>query len=432
MIRLFFILLTTLLTSFFFFPVSFTFLPGPNSKMMLGVAGLVCLAYNLIKRRSLSLPTELLGLLAWAGAVSLIAQFSITFNQTPDKTFVTYIVSFAVWLSAAYAVCCCIKRVHGRIDVPLVLDYLVGVCVFQCAMALLIDGNPAISRWVDRFFQFGQTFLKNIDRLYGLGAALDVAGIRFAVILTGLGFYLSEITQTLNPVRRLLYILAFIFISVVGNIIARTTLVGMGIGLLVIVLGLVFKPETSGTGEKAASILSWMVMLAIGITVCVVLYDTDPRAKRLLRFAFEGFFSLAEKGYWEVSSTEKLQTMVVFPETLHTWLMGDGYFANSRNDPNYLGDATDQGFYMGTDVGYLRFIFYFGVPGLIAMMGVIIYSAIVCARHFWRERFVFVLALLVGLVVWFKVSTDVFPFFAIFLSAAALQEEESDIDSDAL
>ena len=165
--------------------------------------------------------------------------------------------------------------------------------------------------------------------------------------------------------------------------------------------------------------------MGIGIAVCVVLYNTDPKARSLFRFGFEGFFSLVEKGHWETSSTDTLQSMVVFPETLHTWLLGDGYFANSRYDPNYLGNTTDQGFYMGTDVGYLRFIFYFGIPGLLAMMGVIIYSTIVCARHFRQERFLFVLVLLVGLAVWFKVSTDIFLFFALFLSAASLKEKDA-------
>ncbi len=58
------------------------------------------------------------------------------------------------------------------------------------------------------------------------------------------------------------------------------------------------------------------------------------------------------------------------------------------------------------------------------MMGVIIGSAIVCMRHFPKQKWLFIMALLVGLAVWLKVSTDLFCFFALFLSAAALKEEE--------
>ncbi len=425
MVKFIGILLTGILTSFFFFPFEFTFLPGVNVKMMLAVLGLVFAAFELIKRKCFLIPLELLLLAAFAVSVSLISLISITLNQTPDNTYASYIISFAVWLSAAFAVCSFIRIVHRRIDVQLVLDYLVAVCFFQCVISLVIDHNLSLARWVNSTFEFGQQVTIDTERLYGIGALLDVAGARYSAVLVGLAFYLSEVTGSLNTGRRIFYILAFGAISVIGNMMARTTLVGMIIGLVFIVVGIVFRPSQPGQeGGKTHQVLTWVVILTIGVIVSIVLYDTNSQARKLFRFGFEGFFSLAEEGRWEVSSNEKLKTMVVFPETLHTWILGDGYFENSRYDPNYLGTATDMGYYMGTDVGYLRFIFYFGVPGLLCMMAVIIGSAIVCLRHFPRERWLFLMALLVGLTVWLKVSTDIFCFFALFLSAAALQEED--------
>lgn len=38
-------------------------------------------------------------------------------------------------------------------------------------------------------------------------------------------------------------------------------------------------------------------------------------------------------------------------------MIGDGYFENPRTDPYYIGYQW-KGFYMGTDVGYLRFLFF--------------------------------------------------------------------------
>lgn len=250
-----------------------------------------------------------------------------------------------------------------------------------------------------------------------------MAGARYSAVLAAMGFYLSEIAEPLSDKRRILYITAFIVITVIGNMIARTTLIGTLLGLGIILIGFLFKPTLPGENYKVTSFLTWMIILTAGITACVVLYNTDPAARNLFRFGFEGFFSLAEKGHWETTSTNKLvESMIVFPETLKTWVIGDGYFLNAVLDANYLGSSTKYGFYMGTDVGYLRFIFYFGIIGLIPMMGVIIYSAIICMRHFPQEKLLFFLALLVGLIVWFKVSTDIFLFFALFLSAAALQE----------
>lgn len=60
--------------------------------------------------------------------------------------------------------------------------------------------------------------------------------------------------------------------------------------------------------------------------------------------------------------------MYVFPDNLKTWIIGDGYFSNPYNtDPFYIGTRS-RGYYMGTDVGYLRFIFYFGLIGLSAFI----------------------------------------------------------------
>ena len=425
MIKFIQIILTGIFVSFFYFPVEFTVLPGVNTKMMEAVAGLVSVALEIRRRKSSDIPVELLLLIAIATCVSLASLLSISINQTPDNTYVSYIVSFSVWLSAAFFVCTLIRGVHGMISVQLVLNYLTVVCFAQCVLSLLIDFNPGFSQRVDSIFLCGQELAHRVNRIYGIGAMLDVAGLRFAIVLTALSFYLAEITKQLKSGERFFYIVSFLVISVIGNMIARTALVGTGIGIATILSGLI---KSNDTDNKTLTVIfTWIGLLIVGFLVCVITYNTVPHARGLFRFAFEGFFSLFEKGYWEVSSTETLKSMVVWPETIHTWIIGDGYFENSRNDINYLGDATAAGFYMGTDVGYLRFLFYFGIVGLIPMMGVIIGSAIICIRHFKNERFLFILALLVGLIVWAKVSTDVFLFFALFLSAAALKDstEES-------
>ena len=78
-------------------------------------------------------------------------------------------------------------------------------------------------------------------------------------------------------------------------------------------------------------------------------------------------FSLAESGEWDVGSNEKLKGMYVFPETFKTWLIGDGFFGATTSDPYYIGKEW-KSFYMDTDVGYLRFIFYFGILGLFTFL----------------------------------------------------------------
>lgn len=409
--------LLVIITSMFYFPFEFKALPGVNVKMMLAVVGLLFCLRTLLKRGSFAVPKQLLVLLAFAGSVSLASLFSITIHQTPDTTYVGYVTSFCVWLSAAYAVCNLIKAVHGSVTVRLVLDYLAAVCFFQCVAAIMIDNIPAFKAAVDAVIEQNQDLMEELERLYGIGASLDVAGGRFATVLVGLSFYLSDKRCELTTVRRAVYFFLFLSISIIGNMIARTTLVGMGVGMAFMAVGF-FRERTDRWLMKR---ISSVVIVVLSITVSVWLYGTSAKARSLYRFGFEGFFSLVERGEWSVGSNEKLKTMIVLPETLHTWFLGDGYFVNSRNDINYLGNSTRYGYYMGTDIGYLRFIFYFGILGLIPMMGVIISSSIICIRCFRREALLFIMALTVGLIIWLKVATDIFCFLAPFLSTAALQ-----------
>ena len=128
----------------------------------------------------------------------------------------------------------------------------------------------------------------------------------------------------------------------------------------------------------------------------------------------------------EVHSNDILKDMYVFPDNLKTWMIGDGYFNGPEDvDPYYIGEKWDVGYYKGTDVGYLRFIFYFGVTGLIAFSSFIYKTAVVCMRRFKDYRNLFLMVLFLNFIIWFKVSTDLFLVFALFL---CLLEENKDSD----
>lgn len=419
MLKFFKILLTGIIVSLFYFPVNFTFFPVVT-KNILAAVGLVCVLVILIRKKEFTLPRTLLVLLILSSLVSIVSLFSITFNQTPDTSYVSFIRSTIIWTSAAFATCCIIWLTHKRIDIPLIVNYLAAVGVFQCAITMAIHYIPAVQVFVDATFSQGQDVLKDMGRLYGIGAFLDVGGSRFAGILVGIAFLMEQNKKDRNNTSLIWLVFAFATITVIGNMIARTTLVGTLLGLAYIVLmelrNIGWKNENS-----SSSIGAWCVTMLIAVPLLTVLYNTSEDFHELLRFGFEGFFSLFEKGEWDVSSNTALESMVVWPEELRTWIIGDGYFANQRNDPNYIGDATTRGFYMGTDIGYLRFIFYFGVIGLLAISAVMVYTGVIGAKFYNRSTHLFMMGVASNFVVWLKVATDLFPFLALFTCAAFLQ-----------
>ena len=423
MIKFFQILLSVLLASLFLFPLELWAFPGWNSKKVMAVFGLAIYVLKRIYNKDFSFDWSFAVLVGFASGVSIMSLLAIVYNQTPDDSYADYLISFLVWLCAAYVVCHCIKWTHGTINVRLVVAYLAGVCVLQCISALVIDSYPAFQAWVDSTFNIEQKLMHNFRRLYGLSAHLDVAGARFSAVLVCIAFILCDEGKISQWGRSLLFI-SFMFISIVGNMIARTTLVGMTIGIIWILYRCLFPSPELDRNEHQNSLLIWLLILIVGIIICVILYNTDYAFYSIFRFGFEGFFNFFETGTWTTGSNETLKTMIVWPESLRTWFIGDGYFENSSADPNYLGDATEKGFYMGTDIGYLRFIFYFGIFGLISIIGVVVQSCYICRCYYPKKRMMFLLVLLIGFIVWLKVSTDIFCIFALFLCASSLKDTE--------
>ena len=116
--------------------------------------------------------------------------------------------------------------------------------------------------------------------------------------------------------------------------------------------------------------------------------------------------------------------MFVFPDNIKTWIIGDGYIENPYNrDPYYTGPRFG-GYYMGTDVGYLRFILYFGLLGLSLFIYFFCRVTQICVRRLISYKILFLMILAVNMIGWVKVSTDIFMVFALFLCVA----EEEDVE----
>ena len=70
---------------------------------------------------------------------------------------------------------------------------------------------------------------------------------------------------------------------------------------------------------------------------------------------------------------------------------------------------------MATDIGYLRFIFYMGLTGLIAFCYFFYRVGKNCMDRFSQHKIMFLIILVLHFAIWCKVSTDIFLVFALFL-----------------
>lgn len=418
------IILCVCLTSLYFFPVTFIGMPfNANSKLIMAVIGMPVLLYNLSKAFSGRIRYEFISAFGLAACVSLAAFISIVFNETHDYTYVTYVVSMAVWTSAAYLVLKCIQYVHGYVDVQLVIKYLMVMCSLQCILALAIDLNPDVQQFVDRYYS-DAAFFREKKRMYGFGCGLDVAGGRFSAVLIMIAYLLYEDSKRKYSASTALYMVCFIIISIVGNMIGRTTTVGMVLGLLIIIYSFFAKDVNVKYVRLVVGLITAFTILAI------ILYNSDAKWRDNLEFGFEGFFSLVEKGKWEVHSNEMLKDGFIYPDNVKTWLIGDGYFDEPINtDPYYVGPVY-YGYYKGTDAGYSRFLFYFGAIGLFMFAAFFVNIASICAKTLFQYKYMFWIIVFLNFIIWIKVSTDIYvtlaPFFCLGLMGQLNQEQSKE------
>lgn len=416
-------LLGVILASCYYFPFALHSLPAVNSKMSMAVVGLVIFIIDGIKNKNFGVSNGLVQLGLWALALSFVSFLTCTINDTHDYSFTTYIISMTVWLSGGYCLIKYIEYLHGDVDVRIVASYLAFACAMQCILALVFNFNPSLDAWCNSTFG-GEAYMgaDTGSRLHGIGCALDVAGFRFAAVIIMLTFLMYTASKDNNNFWQYCYTILFVFIAVVGDMISRSTVTGVIISLVC----MIFFALKNISGFRLLK--KFTLLLVVIIPIIIGLYNTNEDFKENIRFGFEGFFSLAEKGEWQTNSNDILKDMAVWPDNLESWIIGDGYAADptdknySSYDPYYIGPSF-QGFYMNTDIGYCRFILYFGIIGFIVFSGVIIQAALICIKKFPKYTLMFLLILLLNFIEWIKVSTDLFMVFAPFICISSKDDE---------
>ncbi len=399
MLRILQIFFIGLIVDLYWFPESLKILPTLNSKKAMAVIGLPLLAYHVIQNRKYTIPKPLFIATVFAVIYSIINLVSVEINNTFDFSYANYVTTFLVWMMSAYVVTSAIYWGHKKVTITLLTAYLSVVCAIQSILAIVIDNNLSLKEFVNNIFLSGDGFYEEVNRLYGIGCALDPAGTRFSVVLIMIAFVISMDHKIRNNTKILFgFLFCFLIISSLGNIISRTTTVGMilALGSILMTSGL-YKFQLSTKHLKMYKVLG--SILLIGVPLFVYLYNNDPHTKDLLRYGFEGFFNWIEKGEWTTSSTAKLNnTMWIWPKDLHGWIIGYGVFDH---------------FVFGTDIGYCRLILYSGLTGFSVFALFFIYNATYFIYRYRRYKYMFVLFLLLSFLIWIKVSTDIFFIYAL-------------------
>ena len=385
-----------MVVSCYYFPFSFPFLPEAiNTKILVAVFGIIAFVLDSIRRHGMFFSEQILSSALLASVFSVWCLYCITASNTYDTSYASYLVSYATWMAGAYGVYAALRIKYEKVDLEILVRYLALVGVFQCIIAVMIDNIPAIEHLVDRIMYQPGDYYKVHHRMYGLGAALDPAGIRFSVILVMLAHQFStNPTVRNNSLYQATDLIAFTIISIFGAVISRTTIIGTAMGMGYIIITLIRMRKGGFVTTKMVRAFFWFfIVMACIIGTAIYFYRTSDVFKNYLRFGFEAFFNWVETGEFSTSSTDILETMWVWPTDLRTWLIGNGEFGVM---------------YTNSDIGYCNFTMYCGLIGMVIFSIFFLYCHLVQTRKYKQFELISVILVALTFIIWVKVSTDIF------------------------
>jgi hypothetical protein len=345
---------------------------------------------------------------------------SLLINNTTDIKFVSYMFSQIAVLFASYFVVKTFKKMKYKLNFEILVKLIINVTFIQSVIALSMFLMPDLKEFLLGLENLTTKELSRINsfsgfRIYGVGSSKTfLAGVfnGYALILIAILFRLYRFS-----LKELSFLsLKFSIILFVGMMMARTTIVGALIAIIIILMPRDLKAMLTIVRKR---ILFFTIALFIPAGVTGILFIITPAfeilAGEALRFGFEMFINLNESGRFETESTTELIKLYVFPNNIQTYLIGDGYFADPIKISSY---------YMGTDVGYLRLIYYFGVIGLSCYLAMQIYLIVKAYSVFNIEKGLYVFIIVYFMILNLKGFTDLLAVHIIFIMVYLLNKDQ--------
>lgn len=339
--------------------IKYSFLPV-NTMLIWGIIGLVCVLCNLLTNTEKPNRRKLKYILFWTIPMFLATIPATVFNGT-DFYYIRDMIFIPItYIFGAYFVAFIVDKTYDNSSLDTFLRLYILSILLQSLLSLMMITSSNIQDILMSLINYSDL---QADKLTGaMGFRAIGFGIEFfaaAIIMSiGLIVCLTEIYDDNSKKQKIFYVLSFIFILCIGVILARTTLAGAIISLVVFAYVKVRK--------STASIIKIMTLILFVFFILYILKDNIINLllgieNNYLTFALEVFINIGEGHGLESKSTNVLLSMYnIMPDNLFTWIFGDGYYRNPNN-PLFA-------YYKGIDVGYLRIIFATGILGLIAFL----------------------------------------------------------------
>ena len=268
-----------------------------------------------------------------------------------DPFLIDYPKSQLAWIFTAYLTTHFFFKIFPKGTLNLFLLFIISAIALQCIITIFMYMYPPVSDFFTSLAMKAdiEELKRNQSegvRLLGYGIAFFGAGIVCGGALILIIYVLMS--RRFNLLQVMILCLLYVFIFYIGLFSARTTVVGLVTSLAL--LGYLILKKKSNTFQAYKFIGIGIIFLMIGYTLCFIYFPdfTD--------WAFELLNNYEGTGELRTNSSDGLEHMFYLPRDTQEWMFGIGVM-----------------YYWGTDVGYTRLLYYFGLTGTLSFFYFIYY-----------------------------------------------------------
>lgn len=335
----------------YFFPIEFKAIPFSLVRIIqiLGLIYLLCSLFGgMVLNRALTK--------YYLGAIAILILgvcATSLFNDANDYSLtLTRSVYVFLYSFSAFWIWYLVKRTSVFPSIYTLLEWIVIATIVHAVISFSFFLNPDLLSKYNSLIVTSDFYSIHSEsfatyRLIGLSQNVQYANAaaHYGIVLWALILLYKRVGSYWSRHKLLYYIIVTLF-CIAGIFSGRTFFL---ILLLTIIYIYILNRRAGLVSVLKESVTLFVPLFVLASIMIGWLFISNKEA---MDWAFELFVNLfSDKGV-RTDSTDTLQDMLaIVPNNLHTWLIGDGK------------GETSSGFYMNTDVGYLRSIFYWGIIG---------------------------------------------------------------------
>jgi len=275
-----------------------------------------------------------------------------TYDYTLLIKFIFHLISIVTLITFLSILSC-----YRYFNSSYIMNLLFSAFALQAIIQIMSGINHDFFDFIQFFHNNSEQALYVMKRHMGLRGGALAGDLFFSLsIAYGLVFflYIKKIIDTESfSLKDSLYLILYMIGMFTS---ARIGYVGIILGFVYFVLAKKVKLRS-----KLKSFFKFFIYIVIVVAIVYILLPSNLKEllfDKLLPYAFEFIYSYMNNGEFATSSTEHLtKDMFIYPSLLVTWIVGEGRMI-----------GMDGFYYLHTDAGYSRILFYSGIYGFVMLL----------------------------------------------------------------